>query len=83
MQDLPVHHSQRMIAQGPGYCDFEVYLRPTSDFMAHVASKGQWLVVLSPQSVADDVIAIHREALEKYESLQSSSFGPLSCAESS
>ena len=51
--------------------------------MAHVASKGQWLVVLSPQSVADDVIAIHREALEKYESLQSSSFGPLSCAESS
>ena len=42
--------------------------------MAHVASKGQWLVVLSPQSVADDVIAIHREALEKYESLQSSSF---------
>ena len=33
-------------------------------------------VVLSPQSVAQDIIAIHREALEKYESMQSSIGAP-------
>ena len=43
--------------------------------MSFLASKGQWLVVLSPQSVAEEVMDIHREALAKYESLQSSSLG--------
>lgn len=37
MQDLLVHHSQQLIAQGPDYCDFEVYLRPTADFKAFLA----------------------------------------------
>jgi predicted DNA-binding transcriptional regulator YafY len=75
MQDLPVHHSQQLIAQGPDYCDFEICLKPTADFKAFLASKGQWLVVLSPQSIAEEVMDIHREALTKYESLQSSSLG--------
>lgn len=75
MQDLPVHHSQQLVAQGPDYCDFEVYLRPTTDFKAYIASKGQWLVVLSPQSLAQDVMAIHQEALDKYKSMMEGSFG--------
>ena len=39
---------------------------PTADFRAFLASKGQWLVVLSPQSLSDEIVQIHREALEKY-----------------
>lgn len=66
MCDLPIHHSQMLIDEGDGYIDFEVYLRPTADFKAFIASKGQWLVVLSPLSLADDVMKIHQEALDKY-----------------
>lgn len=66
MRDLPIHHSQQLVAATDEYFDFEVYLKPTSDFKARLASKGQWLVVLSPQQLADDVVQIHREALEKY-----------------
>ena len=66
MHDLPIHHSQKLISQGPDYFDFEVYLRPTADFRAFLASKGQWLVVLSPHSLSDEIVQIHREALKKY-----------------
>jgi hypothetical protein len=69
MRDLPIHHSQVLVAESPDSFDFEVYLRPTADFKAFLASKGQWLVVISPQSLALDVMAIHREAMEKYESM--------------
>lgn len=70
LQDLPIHHSQQLIAQGPDYCDFEVYLRPTADFKAFLASKGQWVVVLSPQSVAEEVIDIHQESIKAYSKLK-------------
>ena len=67
---LPIHPSQVQIAEGPDFIDYEVYLRPTSDFKAHCASKGQWLIVLSPQSLADEIVQIHREAIEKYNCLR-------------
>ena len=63
MHDLPIHQTQAQVGKGPDYIDYEVYLRPTSDFKAYIASKGQWLVVLSPQSLAQDVMVIHQEAL--------------------
>ena len=70
MRDLPIHHSQVLVAESPDSFDFEVYLRPTADFKAFLASKGQWLIALSPKSLADDVIRIHEEAIEKYRSLR-------------
>ena len=69
LQDLPIHHSQRQLAVGPDYIDYEVCLCPTADFKAFIASKGQWLVVLSPKSVVDDVLAIHQEAIDKYNNM--------------
>lgn len=32
MRDLPIHHSQREIKETDEYTDFELYMRPTSDF---------------------------------------------------
>lgn len=55
MDDLPVHSTQRRIAEGDGYIDYEVYVRPTSDFIAHILSRGSWLKVVSPQLVVDMV----------------------------
>jgi hypothetical protein len=66
LKDLPIHHSQRLIAERDDYADFELHLRPTADFKAYLASRGQWLIVLSPQSLADDVILIHQEAINRY-----------------
>ena len=66
MHDLPIHPSQVQIAEGPDFIDYEVYLRPTSDFKAHCASKGQWLVVLTPQSLADEIVQIHAEGIKRY-----------------
>ena len=66
MKDLPIHHSQQLIAERVDYADFELHLRPTADFKAYLASRGQWLIVLSPQSLAEDIVQIHEEAINKY-----------------
>lgn len=70
LQDLPINSSQRMIEQKDDHTDFELRLRPTTDFKAFLASKGQWLVVLSPHTLAEDVKTIHKEALAKYDEMQ-------------
>lgn len=61
MDDLPLHATQKKIAEGDGYTDYEIYVRPTSDFIAHILSRGAWLKVISPQSVVDMV----KENIEK------------------
>ena len=67
LRDLPLHHSQRMIASTDDYCDFELTLRPTSDFKAQLLSRGQWIEVLEPQSLADEIVEWHKNAINRYE----------------
>ena len=67
MRDLPLHHSQREIAQGDGYMDFELTLRPTADFFTPLLSRGCAIKVMEPQWVADEVARLHREAARLYE----------------
>ena len=67
MRDLPIHHSQKLLRTTKDHTDFELYLRPTTDFMAHLLSRGGWLQVISPRSLANEVQRWHREALERYE----------------
>lgn len=55
MRDLPVHHSQKLIAQGDGFCDYELTLRPTDDFLGYILSRSRWIQVLSPQNVIDNI----------------------------
>ena len=50
MRDLPIHHSQKELRKTDTYTDFEVFIRPTTDFMAHLMSRGGWLQVISPRS---------------------------------
>ena len=64
--DLPVHHSQRLVSQSDDHFDYEVFLRPTADFKAYLASKGRWLIVTSPQWLVDEIVQIHREGIEEY-----------------
>ena len=64
MRDLPLHHTQRLLAHDDDHTDFELTLRPTSDFKAHLLSRGRWLRVLSPLWLADDIRRQHLEAVE-------------------
>jgi len=66
LRDLPIHHSQRVINTTDEYTDFEMKLRPTADFKAHLLSRGQWVEILEPQSLADEIIEWHQKAIDRY-----------------
>lgn len=67
LQDLPLHHTQREINSTDEYSDFELRLRPTSEFKAQLMSRGQWIEVLEPQSLADEIVEWHKNAIKRYE----------------
>lgn len=66
LKDLPIHHSQEIVAQTPNYTDFEIKLRPTPDFVGHILSRGEYLKVLSPQWLADEIKQKHEDSMKIY-----------------
>ena len=66
LEDLPLHHSQHEIGHGEDYTDYELFLRPTPDFVSHLLSLGTQVKVLSPQRLADEVGQAHWDAAEMY-----------------
>ena len=64
IQDLPLHHSQRLVSKCEDYADFELYLRPTADFCAQILSRGKYLKVIKPQWLADEIREKHKECLD-------------------
>ena len=66
LRDLPLHHSQREINTTEEYTDFELKLKPTADFKAQLMSRGQWIEIMEPQSLADEIVEWHKNAIERY-----------------
>ena len=66
LKDLPWHHSQREIARGDDYTDFELTLRPTMDFCNCLLSHGCHIKVLSPERLALEIFEMHAEATRLY-----------------
>lgn len=66
MEDLPVHSSQKIIGKGEGYVDYEVVIRPTTDFIAYIMSRGAWCKVIEPQSLAQEIKKQLQDAAEIY-----------------
>ena len=67
LRDLPLHHSQREVNTTEDYSDFELILKPTADFKAQLMSRGQWIEILEPQSLADEIVEWHKNAIKRYE----------------
>lgn len=67
VKDLPIHHSQQEMAQGDDYTDFELFLRPTPDFIRHIISLGNQVQVLSPKWLAEEISQEHFNAFCLYE----------------
>ena len=55
LRDLPFHHSQKEIASGDGYSDFEFFLRPTNDFYTPLLSRGPNIKVLEPEWLVEEI----------------------------
>ena len=64
LRDLPLHPSQCLLEEADDHVDFELRLRPTTDFLAHLLSRGRWVEVLSPDDIAQKISDLHREAVE-------------------
>ncbi len=62
LRDLPLHPSQQQVAVADDHVDYELLLRPTSDFLAHILSRGRWVQILSPADLAQQIRDLHQEA---------------------
>lgn len=63
LRDLPLHPSQEVMEEGSDYVDFELFLRPTSDFLAHILSRGRWVKIISPEAIAQQISNMHKESV--------------------
>ena len=66
LKDLPLHHSQREAGRGDDYTDFELFLRPTPDFISQLMSYGSHVKALEPEWLVNNVAEQLSEAAEMY-----------------
>lgn len=66
LHDLPLHHTQREVNVTEEYTDFEFYMRPTSDFKAHLMSSGERLKVIEPKWLAKEMQNWLQAAIDRY-----------------
>ncbi len=67
LRDLPLHHSQHEINTTDEYTDFELRLKLTSDFKSKLLSRGEWIEVLEPKSLANDLVEMFRNSIKRYD----------------
>ena len=66
LRDLPLHHSQRVIQSTEEYSDFELKLKLTSDFKTKLLSRGEWIEILEPKALAEEIIEWHQKSIDRY-----------------
>lgn len=67
MRDLPLHHSQEVLKEGDDYTDYKVFIRPSTDFIAELLSKGDRIEVLEPEDFREKIKEEHLKAAQRYE----------------
>ena len=66
LRDLPLHHSLREIKSTEEYCVFELRLKITSDFKSKLLSRGEWIEILEPKALAEEIVEWHQKAIDRY-----------------
>lgn len=66
MRTLPLHHSQKEINTTYDYSDFELYLKPTLDFSGKLLSRGEYIEILEPEWLKENVIQRHIRSVQRY-----------------
>lgn len=72
LRDLKLHPSQKEIAVGDGYSDFELTLRPTNDFIGKLMERGDRIVVLHPRHLAEELEQRHGDCVKLYKQMKDS-----------
>ena len=67
IRDLPLHHSQEVLKEGEEYTDYQYFIRPSTDFIAELLSKGDRIEILSPDSLRKRIYEEHIKAVKRYE----------------
>lgn len=70
LMEVPIHPSQKVIAETPNWTDFSLYVRPTYDFKQELLWHRDKLTVLSPASFREDMIDILERMLKSYQTGQ-------------
>lgn len=66
LRDLPLHPSMKEVETAAEWSDFEMQLRPSSDFLTQLLSRGALIKVIEPQWLANEIKRQHIEAAERY-----------------
>lgn len=66
MRDLPLHHSQEVLKEGDDYTDYKLFIRPSTDFIAELLSKGDRIEVLEPEIFRKRMREEHMKAAKRY-----------------
>lgn len=72
LKSRPLHHSQMAISFfGKEYkhCDFQVFLKPTKDFIGYIISRAGRIEVLEPKKLRKDVGTALKKAMKLYDGL--------------
>lgn len=56
LRDLPLHHSQKIIAETNKTTDFELYICPTTDFLATIFSRAGWIEIIHPIELKEQLL---------------------------
>ena len=69
VESKPIHSSQKRLGHldsSAPYCDFELYLKPTNDFIAYLLSRADRLKVLYPPSLRQQIKATLKKSVAMY-----------------
>lgn len=67
LRDLPLHPTQRLIGEGDGFFDYEITMRPTEDFLGYLLSRSNFVKIISPSSLAEQLKDMAKSILARYE----------------
>lgn len=66
LKDVPLHHSQHLIFENENFCDFELYVSPTFDFIQALLSNREMIEVLEPLHLRDELKDLLTKMLSMY-----------------
>lgn len=66
LRTLSLHPSQHEIVTEEDYSEFTLYVRPTFDFIQHILALREFVEVLEPESLRDEIGAIAQDIADKY-----------------
>ena len=61
----PIHHSQRVIAETATHITFELYVKPTLDFIMELMKRSWSLTILEPTSLRERFVEYWQEAVKR------------------